>query len=111
LADVKAQRDRELVADKIEAMAAAIAQATPGFSAAALVQAVTKSAASIPEAASFATSVDAMRREVLSAADLICWELRTAAVRTRAGNANIAFPAPLINRVVFHRVIALARAN
>jgi hypothetical protein len=51
--------------------------------------------------------VDAMRREVLSAADLICWELRTAAVRTRAGNANIAFPAPLINRVVFHRVIAL----
>ena len=75
MADVKAQRDRELVADKIEAMAAAIAQATPGFNAgaAALVQAVTKSAASIPEAASFATSVDAMRREVLSAADLIWW--------------------------------------
>jgi len=39
--------------------------------------------------------VDAMRREVLSAADLICWELRTAAVRTRAGNANIGFPEPL----------------
>ncbi len=97
LADAKAQRDRELVADKIEAMAAAIAQAAPGFNAgaAALVEAVTKSAASIPEATSFSTSVDAMRREVLSAADLICWELRTAAVRTRAGNANIAFPAPL----------------
>jgi hypothetical protein len=97
LADAKAQRDRELVAEKIEAMAAAIVQAVPGFNAgaAALVEAVTKSAASIPEATSFSTSVDAMRREVLSAADLICWELRTAAVRTRAGNANIAFPAPL----------------
>jgi hypothetical protein len=99
LADAKAQRDRELVAEKIEAMAAAIVQALPGFNAgaAALVEAVTKSAASIPEATSFSTSVDAMRREVLSAADLICWELRTAAVRTRAGNANSGFsaaPAP-----------------
>jgi len=95
LADAKAQRDRELVAEKIEAVAAAIAQAAPGFNAgaAALVEAVTKSAASIPEATSFSTSVDAMRREVLSAADLICWELRTAAVRTRAGNANTAFSA------------------
>ncbi len=97
LADAVAQRDRELVAEKIETMAAAIAQAAPGFNAgaAALVEAVTKSAASIPEATSFSTSVDAMRREVLSAADLICWELRTAAVRTRAGNANIGFPEPL----------------
>jgi hypothetical protein len=99
LADAKAQRDRELVAEKIEAMAAAIVQAVPGFDAgaAALVEAVTKSAASIPEATSFSTSVDAMRREVLSAADLIGWELRTAAVRTRAGNANTGFsaaPAP-----------------
>ena len=96
LADAKAQRDRELVADKIEAMAAAIEQAAPGFlaGAAALVEAVTKSAVSVPEATRFSTSVDAMRREVLSAADLICWELRTVAVRTRAGNANIAVPAP-----------------
>ena len=95
LADAKAQRDRDTVANQIEAMAAAIAQAAPGFNAgaAALVEAVTKSAASIPEATSFSTSVDAMRREVLSAADLICWELRTAAVRTRAGNANTAFSA------------------
>ncbi len=96
LADAKAQRDRELVADKIEAMAAAIEQAAPGFlaGAAALVEAVTKSAVSVPEATRFSTSVDAMRREVLSAADLICWELRTIAVRTRAGNANIALRAP-----------------
>jgi hypothetical protein len=99
LADAKAQRDRELVANDIEAMAAAIEQAAPRFGAgaAALVEAVTKSAASVPEATKFSTSVDAMRREVLSAADLICWELRTIAVCTRAGNANIAFsatPAP-----------------
>ena len=96
LADAKAQRERELVADRIEAMAAAIEQAAPGFlaGAAALVEAVTKSAVSVPEATRFSTSVDAMRREVLSAADLICWELRTIAVRTRAGNANIALRAP-----------------
>ena len=93
LADAKAQRDRDTVADAIEAMAAAIEQAAPGFGAgaAALVEAVTKSAASVPEATRFSTSVDAMRREVLSAADLICWELRSTAVRTRAGNANIVF--------------------
>src|SRR5712672_3535122 len=97
LADAKAQHDRELVADEIEAMAAAIEQAAPGFNAgaAALVEAVPKSAASMPEATRFATSVDAVRREVLSAADLLCWELWTSAVRTRAGNANIVFRAPL----------------
>jgi hypothetical protein len=92
LADAKAQRDRDMVADQIEAMAAAIELAAPGFgtSAAAIVDAVTKNATSVPVAARFSTSVDAVRREVLAAADLICWELRSAAVRTRAGNANIA---------------------
>jgi hypothetical protein len=91
LAEAKAQRDRDAEADAIEAMAAAIEQAAPGFGAGAtaLVEAVTKSAASVPEATRFSTSVDAVRREVLSAADLVCWELRSAAVRTRAGNANI----------------------
>src|SRR6202158_2024302 len=95
LADAKTQRDRNMVADEIEAMAAAIEQAAPGFGAgaAALVEAVTKRAASMPEATRFSTSVDAMRGGVLSAADLICWELRSAAVRTRAGNANITLPA------------------
>jgi hypothetical protein len=97
LADAKTQRDRNMVADEIEAMAAAIEQAAPGFDAgaAALVEAVTTRAASMPEATRFSASVDAVRREILSAADLICWELRSTAVRTRAGNANIAFPAPL----------------
>ena len=96
LADAKAQRDRDAVADEIEAMAAAIERAAPGFGAgaAALIEAVTKSSMSIPEATRFSTSVDAVRREVLSATDLICWELRSAAVRTRAGNVNVAVSAP-----------------
>ena len=92
LADARAQRERDMLADQIEEMAAAIEQAAPGFgaNAAALVDAVTKNAASVPEATRFSTSVDAVRREVLAAADLICWQLRSAAVRTRAGNANVA---------------------
>jgi hypothetical protein len=96
LADASVQRDRELLADQIEAMAAAIERAVPGFGAgaAALVEAVTKGGAQVTEATRFASSVDAVRREVLSAADLVCWELRTIAVRTRAGNAN-ATPAAL----------------
>src|ERR1700676_179588 len=98
LADTKTQRDRNMMADEIEAMAAAIEQAAPGFNAgaAALVEAVTRTAASMPEAIRFSTNVDAMRREVLSAADLVCWELRSTAVRTRAGNTNVALPAPLV---------------
>jgi hypothetical protein len=96
LADAKAQRDRDATAAAIEAMVAAIEQAAPGFDAGAvaLVEAVTKSAASLHEATRFSTDVDAVRREVLAAAELICWELRTVAVRTRAGNANLALPAP-----------------
>jgi len=96
LADASVQRDREQFADQIEAMAASIERAIPGFGsgAAALVEAVTKGAAQVTEATRFASSVEAVRREVLSAADLVCWELRTIAVRTRAGNAN-ATPAAL----------------
>jgi hypothetical protein len=92
LADAKAQRDRDRLADQIEAMATAIERAAPGFEsgAAALVEAVTTSELSIPEATRFSTSVDAVRSEVRAATDLICWELRSAAVRTRAGNANLA---------------------
>jgi len=96
LADAKAQRDRDKAADEIEALAMLIEQAVPRFEAGAagLVRAVSNSPASVPEATRFATSVDAMRREVLAAADLICWELRSTAVRTRAGNANVALLAP-----------------
>ena len=112
LADAKAQRDRDLIADQIETMAAAIEQAAPGFDAgaAALVNAVTKSATSVLEATRFSTSVDAVRQEVLAAADLICWELRSAAVRTRAGNANIAVgvtaePQPAPNQEIDRQLI------
>jgi hypothetical protein len=96
LADARAQRDRDRMADEIEAMAAAIERAAPGFDAgaAALVASVTKNVATVPEATRFAVSVDAVRREVVSAADLICWELRSAAVRTRAGNVNLLLPPP-----------------
>lgn len=92
LGEAKAQRDRELLADQIEAMAAAIEKSAPGFDAgaAALADAVDKNAAKVAEATRFAANVGALRREVLSAVDLVCWELRTIAVRTRAGNANMA---------------------
>lgn len=95
LADAAAQRDRNLAADGIEALASAIEQAIPKFDAGAgaLVGAVTTSAAAMVEATRFSSSVEAVRREILAAADLICWELRSAAVRTRAGNANVALSA------------------
>jgi hypothetical protein len=95
LADATAQRDRDIAADQIEEMALAIERATPGFgaSAAALVDAIAKSPTSAQEATRFSTSVDAVRREVLAAADLVCWQLRSAAVRTRAGNVNMAIGA------------------
>lgn len=96
LAEARSQRERETRADQIEAMAAAIEVALPGFAAGAtaLVDAVGKGAVTIPEASGFSASVDAVRREVLSAADLVCWELRALAVRTRAGNVNVPLLAP-----------------
>jgi hypothetical protein len=96
LTEAKAQRDRDGVADGIEAMAAAIEKAVPGFEAGAtgLLAAVTNSTVLRPEATKFSDSVDAVRREVVSAAQLLCWELRSAAVRTRVGNANEALHAP-----------------
>lgn len=45
------------------------------------------------EATGFSTSVEAVRREILAAAELIGWELRCAAVHTRAGNANVTLSA------------------
>lgn len=90
LGEARVQRDRDREADGIEAMAAAIERAAPSFNfgAASLVEAVANSPASVAEATRFSANVDAMRREVLSAVELICWELRSAAVRTRAGNMN-----------------------
>ena len=92
LADTKAQRDRDMVADEVEKMVAAIERAAPGFDAgaAALVAAVTQSAASVLEATDLAANVDAVRREILSAVHLVCAELRSTAVCARTGNTNIA---------------------
>lgn len=90
LAEARAQRDRDRMADAIEAMAAAIEKAAPGFDAGAagLLAAAGNSTLSIPQAAQFSASIDAVRSEVLSAVELICWELRSAAASTRSGNAN-----------------------
>ncbi|HXZ45546.1 MAG TPA: hypothetical protein VEH02_02320 [Pseudolabrys sp.] len=95
LADAKAQRDRDMMADELGRMVAAIERAAPGFDngATALVAAVTQNAASVLEATNFAANVDAVRREVLLAAQVVCAGLRSTAVRTRAGNTNIASPA------------------
>lgn len=92
LADAKAQRAREAAAVELETLAAAIEQATPNYDAAAtaLTDAIVKSTVSMSETTSFVMNVDAVRREVLSAAHFICAELRVTAARTRAGNANAA---------------------
>ncbi len=94
--DAVAQRERELLADRIEAMAGRIEGAAPGFraGAASLVEAVAASAVSLPEGRRFSANVEAAGREVLAAADLLCWELRTIAARTRAGNANLTSATP-----------------
>jgi len=96
LADAVAQQERESLADRIESLAMAIDVAVPRFvtGASALVDAVANGAVTVAEATRFSNSVDEVRREVLSAADLVCWELRTLAARTRVGNANIPPPSP-----------------
>lgn len=92
LADAKAQRAREVAAVELETLAAAIEQATPNYdtAATALIDAIVKSTVSMSETTSFVMNVDAVRREVLSAAHFICAELRVTAARTRAGNSNAA---------------------
>jgi len=90
LADAKAQHDRNIVADELQRMATAIEQVVPNYDTAvvALVETITKSEASIPETTMFATNLDAVRREVLSAAEFICSQLRSTALLTRVGNTN-----------------------
>ena len=77
-------------------MAAAIEKAAPEFGAgsAALLAAVANGKVVVAEATKFSDSVEAVRREVLAAAELLCWELRSAAMRTRVGNANEASRVP-----------------
>jgi len=96
LADALAQRERDLLADRIEAVATSIERAVPGFAsgATALIDAAAKGAAIAAEATRFSADVEEVRREVLGAAGIVCWELRTLAARARVGNANVASPLP-----------------
>ena len=95
LADALAQRERELLADRIEAVAIAIERAGSGFTSgtAALIEAAAQGATIAAEAMRFSSDLEEVRREVLGAADNVCWELRTLAARARVGNANVAAPA------------------
>jgi G3E family GTPase len=118
LTEARAQRDRDSTADGIEAMAAAIEKAVPNFQAGTvgLLAAVAGSKVPMPEATKFSDSVEAVRREVLAAAELLCWELRSAAMRTRVGNANEAQvasepvqpPAPETERQLIYTLNALS---
>jgi hypothetical protein len=89
------QRYRDSVADWLEARAAAIARAAPGYDAgsSALIEAVTQSTSALPDASSLAADLEAMRLEVRASVELISAELRAAATRTRSGEARIAFQA------------------
>ena len=89
-------RYRDTVADALETMVAAIAEAAPNYDAAAakLIEAVKRSAEALPDATVFLADLDAVRREVEAAAMLICAELRAAAMRTRSGEAKISLRAP-----------------
>ncbi len=90
------RRYRDTVADTLETLVAGITQAIPAYdtAATALIKAVIKSAAALPEATVLAADLEAIRREVDSAATLMCAELRAIAARTRSGEAKIIFRAP-----------------
>lgn len=115
LHEARAQRDRDAMADGIEALAAAIEKAVPEFQAgsAALSAAIADGKVAVPAATAFAGSVEAVRNEVLSAAQLLCWELRSAAVSTRVGNdaqrlPDIAQGAPDIERQLIYTLNPLS---
>ena len=91
LADAKAQRGRDMAADEIEGLAAAIEQAAPGFGAgaAALVDAVTKSTASVPEATRFSASAPTGRRRGNGAASLSVEQRQVAAEQVVGGRIRL----------------------
>jgi hypothetical protein len=90
------RRYRNTVADTLETLVAGIAQTAPGYDAAAmaLIKAVLKTTAALPEAAVLAADLEALRREVDSLTRVISAELRAIAARTRSGEAKIIFRAP-----------------
>jgi len=94
LTEAMAQQERDSLAQSIESLAVAIDRAVPEFvsGTAALINAVASGTITAMEASRFSNSITEVRQEVLAAADLVCWELRTLAAQTRAGNANVAPP-------------------
>jgi hypothetical protein len=90
------RRYRDTVADTLETLVAGIAQTAPGYEAAAmaLINAIAKTSAALPEATALTGDLEAIRREVDAAVTLMCTELRSIAARTRSGEAKIIFRAP-----------------
>lgn len=90
------RRYRDTVADTLETLVAGITRTTPVYdlAASALLQAVAKTAAALPEATALAADLEDMRREVISLTTLLAAELRGIAARTRSGEAKIIFRAP-----------------
>jgi hypothetical protein len=90
------RRYRDTVADTLETLVAGVTQTAPAYdaAAAALLTAVAKTVAALPEATALATDLEAIRREVASLATLLSSELRGIAARTRSGEAKIIFRAP-----------------
>jgi hypothetical protein len=90
------RRYRDTVADTLETLVAGIIQTAPAYdgAATALLTAVAKTVAALPEATALATDLEDMRREVVSLTTLLCAELRGIAARTRSGEAKIIFRAP-----------------
>ena len=93
LAAAKAERDREVVAAELERMAATIKQTAPPFDAAALalVQAITKNAAAMTDATTFAANLDGLRRSVTETIPLLVSEIIASANLARTGQARIGF--------------------
>lgn len=90
LSEVIEQRDRDEVAGALEAMAEAIKQSHPKFSEAAqqLSQAISGSAASVPETEGLVNFLQGTRDQVASAVAMVDAELRLRARDVRAGAAG-----------------------
>jgi hypothetical protein len=90
------RRYRDTVADTLETLVAGVAQTAPAYDAAAtaLLKAVAKTVAALPEATALAADLEDMRREVVLLTTLLRAELRGIAARTRSGEAKIIFRAP-----------------
>jgi hypothetical protein len=90
------QRYRDSLADTLDVLVIGVVQTIPEYEAAttALIKAVGRTSAALPEATALGDDLEAIRREVAAAVRLMCTELRAIAVRTRSGDARIIFRAP-----------------